>query len=403
MPIKRINADELELGMYVSRLDRPWRETPFEFQGFHVADALEIEELKKQAEHVYIMIPDEEIEVSSAHRTPRPDFDTGGESKTPVRKPTVRIEQELPVARETHAQMTELIEVIETAFSSNEELDMPRVRKTIGYMVRSIERNPDAYIWLTRMKRYSAYTYTHSLSASVWATAFGRQMELDEQSLNDIALGTLLMDVGLTELPGEILQKTSRLAHEEWEVIKTHVRHSMKLLSGTPSISPEIMHLVATHHERLDGSGYPRGLRGAQIPLLGQMAGIVDFYTAVTLQRPYMKAVSSSAACQLLYKQRGKYFSEKLVNGFIQTLSTYPTGSMVELNSGEVGIVASQNPGWLLRPKIILLLNSEKKPYGSFPVVNLLDELTDRSNQPLYVIRSVPEGEFEIDIDQISL
>lgn len=389
--------------MYVSRLDRPWRETPFLFQGFHIVDKSEIEELKKQTEHVYILVPDEEIEMGSGSRGPQPDFQPGADAEFQPRRPTVRIEQELPVARETHAQMTGLVQEIETALSSNEELDIPRVKQTISYMVRSIERNPDAYIWLTRMKRYSSYTYTHSLSASVWATAFGRQMELDEQSMNDIALGTLLMDVGLTEIPEEILQKNSRLTHEEWEIIKTHVRHSIKMLSGTSGVSGEIMQLVATHHERLDGSGYPRGLRGSQIPLLGQMAGIVDFYTAVTLPRRYMKAVSPSAASQLLYKQRDRYFSDKLVNGFIQTLSTYPTGSVVELNSGEVGIVASQNPGWLLRPKIILLLNSEKQPYGSFPVVNLLDELTDRRGQPLYIVRSVAEGEYDINIDQISL
>jgi HD-GYP domain-containing protein (c-di-GMP phosphodiesterase class II) len=280
---------------------------------------------------------------------------------------------------------------------------MPRIKRTIGYMVESIKRNPDAYIWLTRIKRYSSYAYNHSLSASVWATAFGRQMELDDESLNDVAVGCLLMDVGLTRVPGEILQKSSRLTHDEWETIKTHVGAGMEMLEGTPGISRAIMDLIATHHERLDGSGYPHGLSGAAIPLFGQMAGIVDFYTAVTNPRPFMKAVSPSAALQLLYKQRGKYFSENLVNAFIQTLSTYPTGSLVELNSGEVGIVTSQNPGWLLRPKIILLLDADKQSYGSYPVVNLLEELTDHRGQPLYIVRSLAEGEYDIDVDSISV
>lgn len=389
--------------MYVSRLDRPWRETPFLFQGFHIVDQSEIDEIKKQTQFVYILLPDEEIEVSSGPsiREPMPASRDGGETSS--RQAGTGIEQELPLARESHRQITSLVQEVEAALRDNEELDMPRVKQTISYMVRSIERNPDAYIWLTRMKRYSSYTYNHSLTASVWATAFARQMELDEQSLNDIALGTLLMDVGLTELPEEVLQKSSRLTHQEWEVIKTHVRHSMNMLSGTSGISPQILQIIATHHERLDGSGYPRGLRGRAIPVLGQMAGIVDFYTAITLPRPYMKAISPSAGLQLLYKQRDKYFAEKLVNGFIQTLSTYPTGSVVELNSGEVGIVTSQNPGWLLRPKIILLLDADKKPYGSYPVVNLVEELTDRRGQPLYIVRSVAEGEYDIDIDQISL
>lgn len=403
MPVKRINAEDLEIGMYVSRLDRPWRETPFLFQGFHIAEQEEIEEVRKQTEHVYILVPDEEIEIGAVAQPgavePGPDRLVEG-SREPQ---SVGMEAELPAARQSHAQIAGLLEEIETALQGEEQLDVPRIQQTISYMVRSIERNPDAYIWLTRIKRYNTYTYNHSLSASVWATAFGRQMALEEQALHDVALGTLLMDVGLTRIPNEILQKSSRLSHEEWETVKTHVRHSMDMLSGTAGISRNIMHLIATHHERLDGSGYPRGLRGGNIPVLGQMAGIVDFYTAITLPRSFMKPVSPSAALQLLYKQRGKYFSDKLVNGFIHTLSTYPTGSLVALNTGEVGIVTAQNPGWLLRPKLILLLDPDKNPYGSYPVVNLLEELSDQHGQPLYIVRSVAEGEHDIRVDQISI
>lgn len=403
MPVKRINVEALEIGMYVSRLDRPWRETPFLFQGFHVAEPADIEEIRKQTEHVYILVPDEEIEIGAVQHPGVANTEPGQYNEKYAGHRSVQMEEELPAARKSHEQIAGLVEEIETAVQAKEQLDMSRITHTITYMVRSIERNPDAYIWLTRIKRYNTYTYNHSLSASVWATAFGRQMELDDESLNDIALGTLLMDVGLTRIPNEILQKPSRLTQEEWETVKMHVQHGMDMLSATPGISRNILDLVATHHERLDGSGYPRGLQGKGIPLLGQMAGIVDFYTAITLPRSFMKPVSPSAALQLLYKQRDKYFSEKLVSGFIQTLSTYPTGSLVELNSGEVGIVTAQNPGWLLRPKIILLLDSDKNPYGSYPVVNLLEELSDQRGQPLYIVRSVAEGEYDISVDQISV
>lgn len=389
--------------MYVSRLDRPWRETPFLFQGFHIANKSEIEEIREQTRYVYILLPDEEIEVSTTRHQSPTDTGTDGYDEKHARRASIQIEQELPTARKSHREIAGLVEEIEDALQANDELDMPRIKRTISYMVQSIQRNPDAYIWLTRIKRYSSYTYNHSLNASVWATAFGRQLELDNETLNDIAVGTLLMDVGLTRVPSQILQKTSRLTHDEWEVVKTHVQDGLNMLEGTPGISPEIIQLIATHHERLDGSGYPHGLHGRAIPQLGQMAGIVDFYTAITMPRPYMKAVSPSAALQLLYKQRDKYFSEQLVNGFIQTLSTYPTGSLVELNSGTVGIVASQNPGWLLRPRIILLLDPDKQPYGSYPVVNLLEELTDDRGQPLYIVRSLAEGEYDINIDQISV
>ena len=116
-----------------------------------------------------------------------------------------------------------------------------------------------------------------------------------------------------------------------------------------------------------------------------------------------MKALSPSAALQLLYKQRGTYFKEALVDGFIQTLSTYPTGTLVELSSGEVGIVVAQNPGWLLRPRIILLLDADKQPYGSYPHLNLLDELEQADGRPVFIARSLAEGEYGINIEQLSL
>lgn len=403
MATKRITVDELEIGMYVSRLDRPWRETPFLFQGFYIVDESDIEEIRKQTRYVYILMPDEEIEVSSAAYADVSRDDPGRYSEVHARRASVEFERELPAAKEAYAEIAGLVEEIETALEANEELDVPRVKQTIGRMVHSVERNPDAYIWLTRIKRYDTYAYNHSLSAAVWATAFARQMQLNERAVNDIALGTLLMDVGFIQVPNEILQKRSRLTHDEWEIVKTHIGHGMDMLADTPDLSSDVMRLIATHHERWDGSGYPQGLEGDEIPLLGQMAGIVDFYTAITLPRPFMKAVPPSAALQLLYKQRDRHFSDGLVNGFIQTLSTYPTGSLVELNSGEVAIVLSQNPGWLLRPKIILLLDVDKKPYGSYPVVNLLEELTDQRSQPLYIVRSLAEGEYDIDVDQMSL
>lgn len=389
--------------MYVSRLDRPWRETPFLFQGFHVAERTEIEQIKEQTRHVYILVPDEEIEVSSIEYQNDVELEPSQLGEMQTRPARVAVEDEIPAARQSHQKIAELVQEIESAMDSQQELDMPRVKETVGYMVQSVERNPDAYVWLTRIKRYSTYAYNHSLHASVWATAFGHQMNLEEGSLNDFAVGALLMDVGFTKIPNEILQKTSRLTAEEWETIKTHVQHGMDMLAETPGISTGTTMVVATHHERLDGSGYPRGLRGNAIPLLGQMAGIVDFYTAITLPRPFMKALSPSAALQLLYKQRGTYFTESLVNGFIQTLSTYPTGSLVELNTGEVGIVLSQNPGWLLRPRIIMLLDPDKKPYGSYPQLNLLEELNSRDGRPIYITRSLAEGEYGINIDELSL
>lgn len=385
--------------MFVSRLDRPWRETPMEPEEFHIANQSEIEEIKEQTRNVYILVPDEEIEVASAPYGDGAAKDVPQHHENTPRRNRSDTKQELPAAKNSIREIANLVEEIEARLESDKKLDMPRVKQSIKRMVHGVGRNPDAYVWMTRITSYGAHGHRQSLSTAVWAVAFGHRLGLDEQSLNNVALGTLLMDAGLTKIPAEILRKTSRLAHDEWDIVKTHVRHSMDMLSNRSGFPPAVMGLIATHHERLDGSGYPSGLRDKDIPLLGQIAGIVDFYTAITQPRPFMKAVSPLAASQILYKQAGTYFNQNPVNGFIHTLSTYPTGSLVEMNTGEVGIVSSQNSGWLLRPNIVFLLNAEKKPYDSHPLVNLLEEMNNSRGQPLYIVRSVAEGEYDIDIE----
>lgn len=385
--------------MYVSRLDRPWRETRFVFQGFHVTDPDQIEEIKQQTEYVYILVPDQWVKASR-------DILGGGPEATgelPPDKPTIPIEQELPIAEDGYQDIAEMIREVKKAMKSNESLDLPRVQQTIGRMVRSIERNPDAYTWLARTKNYGSRTYKQALRASVWAAALARQLDLNEQAMNDVALGTLLRDAGFARIPGEILNKPTPLTNEEWEIVKTHVHHGKDILSRTPGVPNAIFQLIDGHHERLDGSGYPRGLRGNAIPLPAQIAGIVDFFAAVTQPRPFIKHLSPSHALQLLYKQRDRYFSEKLVNCFIRALGTYPTGSLVELNTGEVGIISSQNPGRRLRPRIILLLDVNREPYGSYPIVNLLEKSPNQEDQQGYIGRCLPEGEYNLDVEKLIL
>jgi HD-GYP domain-containing protein (c-di-GMP phosphodiesterase class II) len=185
--------------------------------------------------------------------------------------------------------------------------------------------------------------------------------------------------------------------------MKAHVEHGVRILSDQPDISSGVLDIVRTHHERLDGSGYPATLQGYQIPLLGQIAGIIDFYVSVTSPRPFAKAISPSNAIYMLYQQQGRYFSELIVRNFIQALSTYPTGSLVELSSGEVGVVISQNPGLRLRPNVVLILDPDKRPYESYPIINLADHNDDRTGIALNIRKTLADGEYDVRIEDLAL
>jgi HD-GYP domain-containing protein (c-di-GMP phosphodiesterase class II) len=402
MPVTKISTLELEVGMFVSSLDRPWSETPFLFQGFPVREEAEIEELKNLCRYVYIMVPDEEIELSRLPSRRKPEevySDLIGRKRYEITKSA---REELRVVRSSHEQISHLMLEIEDTLRQDRELDVQTITNSIEFMVDSIERNPDAYIWLTRIKKFDSHIYKDSLSASVWATTLGRELGLERDKLNALAMGALFMDIGKTSLPATLLNKTDRLTDDEWALMKSHVEHGVRILSENNETPADVLDIVRTHHERLDGSGYPSALRGNEIPFMGQIAGIIDFYVSVTSPRPYARAVSPSNATYMLYQQQGRYFSDLLVRSLIQALSTYPTGSLIELSSGEVGVVVSQNPGLRLKPNVVLLLDPDKSPYGSYPLISMVDYTQEHAGNPVNIKKALADGEYGIRIEELA-
>ncbi len=402
MPVTKISTAEVEIGMFVSSLDRPWCESPFLFQGFPIREKAEIEELKKLCSHVYIMLPDEEIELSSRTSVPKPGPVYSDVICRKHYSVTNSVGEELRVARKSHDDISHLMMEIENALREDKELKLPTIAKSIEFMVDSIERNPDAYIWLTRIKKFDSHVYKDSLSASVWATTLGRELGLERDKLNALATGTLFMDIGKTALPNKLLNKLGRLSDDEWALMKSHVEHGIRILSDNAEVPVDILDIIRTHHERLDGSGYPAAMKGNEIPFLGQIAGIIDFYVAVTSTRPYAKAVSPSNATYMMYQQQGRYFNELLVKNFIHALSTYPTGTLIELSSGEVAVVISQNPGLRLKPNVVLILDPDKTPYGSYPIINLADYTHGHIGNPVNVKKALADGEYGVRIEELS-
>lgn len=404
MAVEKIGIDQLEIGMYVSSLDRPWRETPFLFQGFLIREQDEVDQLKKLCQHVFILLPDEEIELSAIpSREPAEPIpqDAVSAKKYDI---TSDAKEEVQAVKAAHDRLVTVLEDVETMLKKDHQLKLPLVEESVDVMVDSIERNPDAYLWLTRLKKFDSYMYRDAVNSAVLAAAVGREMGLDRDKLNALATGAMFMDIGKTALPAELLNKPERLTDDEWTVMKSHVEHGLRILDETPNVPTDVLDIVRTHHERLDGSGYPSVLKGKSIPLLGQIAGIVDFYVSITTPRPYVQQpVSPSNAVYMLYRQQGRHFSEELVRTFIQTLGTYPTGSLVELSSGETALVVSQNPGLRLKPNVVLLLDPDKHPYDSYPVVSLVNYSYQNSGASVTIRKTLADGQYGIKVEELSL
>jgi HD-GYP domain-containing protein (c-di-GMP phosphodiesterase class II) len=417
--IVELPVEQLKLGIYVSRLDRPWEETPFLFQGFAVGSDEELETLRRLCKSVYVEVSVAEAEeLRAARRKPPAPAHPSRQSsdllekisakptalmdRVPVKDP-VELKGELSLATKTFTEAKRAVGDIFNQLRRGGSVDIPNLQTVVGSMVDSVFR--DAMGWLARMKNKDDYLYSHSLSASVWALAFGRHLGLDKETLTCVGTGAMLLDIGKTALPTQLLKKNGKPSEEEWRLIYSHVERGVALLKAAPNIDARIITMIATHHERLDGSGYPEKLEGDQIPLLGRIAGIVDCYDAMVSERSYAKPKSTYDAVRELKRMGGVEFPAELVELFIQAVGVFPTGTLVELNTGEVGVVIGQNRYRRLRPQVMLILDAQKKQREEFTTVDLLtcESNSDKAQPNLWITQGLERGAYGIDATEYFL
>ena len=386
MDNKQIAVEELKLGMYVTELDRPWLGTPFPFQGFPITSAHQIDELKQYCKTVFI----------------DPDRDTSDDSHAgrelteasllgPVVYATVTsVEKELAAARAAYSALDESVQKAFDKLHEVGELDLDSLKSPVRSMTRSIERNPDSMMLLSRIREKSDHEFSRAVDTLVLMIAFGRFLQFPGERLLLLGLAGLLLNVGKIRLPDTILQKKEALTAEEYALVKMHVMHSVELIRAAPRLSKSLQDVVIQHHERLDGSGYPQGLRGRQISVDGAIAGLVDSYSALTSVRPYAEQMSPTTALEKLHKVRGTLFSELLVEKFIQCTGVYPVGSTVELNTGEIGIVIAQNLERRLLPRVMLLRDAGLKAIRPPVILDLVREPKTTLGEPYRIVRTLP-------------
>lgn len=398
---KQVSTDDLEFGMYVYELDRPWLGTPFLFQGFTICADEDIRKLQECCKYVYI-IEDQRLEEPEPLTAVTTHSASSRKIKGLPKKRTlyenkISVEKELGVAKEAYHNLTKEIYGLVQNIRLGQKISSKQISHAANHMVDSIIRNPDAFFWLSKLKKIDTYAYNHAIDSSALAVAFGRHLGFAKEGLNDIAIGVLLCDIGNTRLPRKLLSKPGRLSRDDRDIIKQHVTYSVEIMKESQGISEVAIEIAYTHHERFSGNGYPRGLAGNDIPIGGRIAAIVDYYDAITSDRPYNPGLPPHLAIRKLYERRSSDFQEELVEQFIQTLGIYPTGSLVELSTGEVGIVIHQNRSRALRPKIMLILDKDKVAYGIFPTIDLITDPKDEDGNIIEIAKAVEPRTYGID------
>jgi len=408
-----VDVDQLKIGMYVCELDRPWRETPFLFQGFEICDQQQLDALRQHCRAVTIL-SGETGNRNSFHREPG-----AAAAGLPAQRVSLRVEQEVykinnhPNARSVYRDVTSLSEevdkmrdvFIESRLLVQELLHDAKLGRSVNYlgakqavsnMAESVIRNPDALMCFAQLKRKDEYTALHSLRVCILALAFGRQLGMPRNQLEVLGLGALLHDIGMVKVPEEILGKPDALTPAEFDLVKQHVTWGADMLHTSRQIPTAALEIVTAHHERHDGSGYLKGLRGDENSEFGMIGAIVDHYDAITSDRAYHGAITAHSVLMQMYGWRDTLFSASLVEKFIQCLGIYPIGSVVALNSGEVGVVAAINREQRLKPYVMLVYRADRKPYAEMPIANIATRRTP-DGRPCEIERVLESGAIDID------
>jgi len=380
--------------MRVSELDRDWLDTPFLMQGFIIEDPEDIHVVAQYCEHVWI---DSTYEVKSSA--------TSSNVGTATSAPTIiPFEYEVPVEQEhkrihesvkkTRAQTRDLMADIRLGLA----VDTDTAKSTVGECVSSVLRNPDALVWMSKIREESEYTAEHSLNVCILAVAFGRQLGMEQSDLEKLGLCALLHDIGKMRVPVDIIDKPGALSSKEMNMMKAHTVHGRNLLLSTPSVFDGVIDVAYSHHERIDGTGYPRKLSGPAISKFARIVAIVDAYDAMTADRCYSQAKSTTEALRIIYQERGKQFDSELALQFIKTIGLFPVGSVVELYNGGIGIVIETNQKLRHLPRVVLVLNADHSERDKHQMVDLSHiECGDLARD--YLIKQVlPDGTHGVSI-----
>ena len=228
----------------------------------------------------------------------------------------------------------------------------------VDKIINELEGNSKVYIDLNEFRKLDNYTYIHSVNVAILATLIGLHMGLTGQKLRDLTLGAMLHDIGKSAIPVEILNKLSNLTLAELEVIRKHPVLGEEMIKKT-NVSDEVLSCIRHHHERWNGMGYPEGVRQREIPLNAQIVAVSDVFDALVGDRPYRKGLPPYHALEIIIAGSSEEFNEDIVKNFKQCLVLYPPGSIVTLDTGEIGTVIGVHQNYPSRPIIKILVDKD--------------------------------------------
>lgn len=416
-----LSVAELKIGMFVAEPDCPWAEFSFAFQGFVISTPEQVDIFQTKCRFVYI---DRSRSLNEHYAPPKHEKDgplkaslfqsgpveeelsgrLGSISLVAEKRQSRRrrfldflhsqkdnddareLSRELSYIEPRYDQLSVALTETFRLFSEGLDVDIAALREGLRDISGSLQRNPDAVMWLLRLKQFDQYSFDHAMEVAVNMILLGSHIGWRDQRLLELGLVGLMQDIGKIQLPAELLKKKTSFSKDELNAVRSHVASSLEMLYSQATLPSEVIVTVSRHHERWDGSGYPRGLKFEQLGMAAEIAGLADSFCAMLKDKPYRSALGHQEALEELHNLRGKLFSPALMEQFVQCVGLYPIGTLVELSSGEVGVVIQQNRVQRARPRVVVMLDSSKQQVRAYKVV----DLRDAKNSALRIAKALP-------------
>ncbi|MCL1915971.1 MAG: HD-GYP domain-containing protein [Desulfovibrionaceae bacterium] len=384
MTEKKISTAQLVPGMYIINSGATWKDNPYLYSREGVATEALIEKILHDG-YTEVVIDQDRSEAEEASASAEEADDLEG-----FVLPAHALSAEWTSAKGVYMEALDLSRGMMDHIRRGDKVDLHKGKVLVESLLQSITRNPDAMLALAKLRDADEYTYSHSINVSVLGLAFAKHLNFSRQLQFEVGLSGFFHDLGKALVPEEVLNAPRQLTEAEFAILRKHPRLGYEYVKKTPGFTNEVLMGIYDHHERFDGKGYPRSLPGDQISHAGRVLAVVDVYDALSSRRPYKQAMLPYKVLGTMYQMRSEDFFPGLMENFIRMLGVYPTGSVVEVSGGDIGVVTASNPHQPTKPKVLLLLDKDRKRLADIQEID-----TSLRGAPM-VTRAMDDGEIRI-------